>query len=230
MKISRSVIWLALVLVTALPSSRVFAEDGAPTGTVTVNTQTDGKTSLTLNNPDWQTVVDSLFGTLENDGLLEGKGPFQLRAEGITLTSTQAEFFTAIDSPQSLSALIEAAESLRGNIRMEGTIDGEPFELKLAGRELKIEGLNLTEAQREALVAELSGISGLKEMKIQAVVDGRMTVTKYQGGHEKLEIRDRVRPNRERLDRPQKPEIARERVERPARMEKTERPERAGRR
>jgi hypothetical protein len=94
--------------------------------------------------------------------------------------------------------------------------------------------LSLNEQQRQALIAELSGISGLKEMKIQALVDGKMTVTKFQGGHEKLEIRDeRGRPETERA-RPQKVDKierqgrldARERVERPARVEKPERPER----
>jgi hypothetical protein len=226
MKVRKAVIWLlsGWAIVT-IPSSRAFAEDEAPRANVTASAQTDVTTTINLKNPDWQVVLDNLFGTPDS-GLLDGSGAFHFRAEDLTLTSTQAEFFTAIDSPLSLSALIEAAEAVRGNIRLEGTIDGLPFELKLAGRELKIEGLTLTEAQREALVAELSAIPGLKEMKIQALVDGRMTVTKYQGGHEKLEIRDRGRP-----EHPAKPEKVEHhgrdvRVERLDRIEKPERPER----
>jgi hypothetical protein len=200
MKLTSSVLWLLSVpVILTLPSSRVFAEDGAPTGTVTVNTQTDGKTTLEFKSTDWQTLLDEVFGTPIDDGLLDGTRAFQIRAQDLILTSDQALFFTDIDSPDSLSALIDAAIDRRGMIRMDGTIDGEPFELKLAGRELKIEGLTLTEEQRQALIAELSGISGLKEMKIQALVDGRMTVTKFQGGHEKLEIRnERGRPEQER--------------------------------
>jgi hypothetical protein len=75
-------------------------------------------------------------------------------------------------------------------------------------------------------VAELSGVSGLKEMKIQALVDGKSTITKYQGGHEKIEVRSTGRP--EHAGKPEKvePRIeTRERIERPARIEKPERPE-----
>jgi hypothetical protein len=225
MKVTKAVIWLLPVLaIVTLPSSRALAQDEAPRANVTASAQTD-VTTINLKSPDWQVVLDNLFGTPDS-GLLDGSGAVHCRAEDLTRTSTQAEFFTAIDSPLSLSALIEAAEAVRGNIRLEGTIDGLPFELKLAGRELKIEGLTLTEAQREALVAELSAIPGLKEMKIQALVDGRMTVTKYQGGHEKLEIRDRGRP-----EHPAKPEKIENhgrdvRVERLDRIEKPERPER----
>jgi hypothetical protein len=225
MKVTKAVIWLlsGWAIVT-IPSSRAFAEDEAPRANVTASAQTDVTTTINLKNPDWQVVLDNLFGTPDS-GLLDGSGAFHFRAEDLTLTSTQAEFFTAIDSPLSLSALIEAAEAVRGNIRLEGTIDGLPFELKLAGRELKIEGLTLTEAQREALVAELSAIPGLKEMKIQALVDGRMTVTKYQGGHEKLEIRDRGRP-----EHPAKPEKVEHhgRDVRVERLDRIEKPERGG--
>jgi hypothetical protein len=98
--------------------------------------------------------------------------------------------------------LIKSAELLRGQIRLDGLIDGEPFHLKLEGRELKIEGLSLTAEQREALVAELRGISGLREAKIEALVDGKRTVTKLEGDRrEKFEIRDR---DRGREDRPER--------------------------
>src|SRR5688572_6602227 len=232
MKATNSLFWLLLLpVIVALPSSSALAEDVPVKANVTASAQTE-KTNLELESPDWQTVMDSFFGTLEapDTGLLDGTRNFKFRAEDIALTSTQAELFTSPDYEQNLAALIEAAVALHGNIRLEGTIDGEPFELKLAGRELKIQGLTLTSAQRESLVAELSGVSGLKEMKIQALVDGKTTITKYQGGHEKIEIRNAGRP--EHAGKPEKVEIerhgrieARERIERPARIEKPERPE-----
>jgi hypothetical protein len=232
MKVLNSIIWLVLVLaVVALPSSGAFAEDRPPRADVSASAQTDENPKINLEAPDWQTVLDRLFGTPDT-GLLDGTGAFQLRAEDISLTSAQAELFTSIDSPQNISTLIEAAIASHSMIRLEGTIDGQPFELKLAGRELKIEGLTLTAAQREALIAELSGIEGLHEMKIQALVDGQMTVTKFQGGHEKFEILHRGRPEhpQERegrghdkieIERPGRE--GRELIERPVRIEKPER-------
>jgi hypothetical protein len=235
MKVLNSIIWLVLVsAVVALPSSGAFAEDRPPRADVSASAQTDAKTTLNLKGPEWQTVLDRLFGTPDT-GLIDGTRAFQFRAEDITLTSTQAGLFTSVDSPQNLSTLIEAAEALHGTIRLEGTIDGRPFELKLAGRELKIEGLSLTSAQREALVAQLSGIEGLHEMKIQALVDGKMTVTKFQGGHEKFEIRGRPEHPREHEGREhERIEVERhgrdtqDRVERPVRVETHERIEHGG--
>jgi hypothetical protein len=228
MKVTNSMFWfLLLPVIVALPSSSALAEDGPVNGTVTASAQTE-RTNLELENPEWQTVLDSFFGTAETpeSGLLDGTRNFKFRAEDLVLTSTQADLFTSPDYGQNLAALLEAAIALHGNIRLEGTIDGEPFELKLAGRELKIQGLTLTSAQRESLVAELSGVSGLKEIKIQALVDGKSTITKYQGGHEKIEVRSTGRP--EHAGKPEKvePRIeTRERIERPARIEKPERPE-----
>jgi hypothetical protein len=226
MKVLNSIIWLAsVVAVVALPSSGAFAEDRPPRADVSASAQTDENPKINLEAPDWQTVLDRLFGTPDT-GLIDGTRAFQLRAEDVTLTSAQADLFTSIDSPQNLSTLIEAAIAVHGMIRLEGTIDGQPFELKLAGRELKIEGLTLTSAQREALIAELSGIEGLREMKIQALVDGQKTVTKFQGGHEKFEILHRGRPEHAQEHRGRGHE--RIEIERPVRIEKPERIEHGG--
>jgi hypothetical protein len=228
MKVLNSIVWLVLILtVVALPSSGALAEDRPPRADVSASAQTDANPRINLKSPDWQTVLDRLFGTPDT-GLIDGTRAFQFRAEDISLTAAQADLFTSIDSPQNLPALIEAAEALHGSmIRLEGTIDGQPFELKLAGRELKIEGLTLTEAQREALIAELSGIEGLHEMKIEALVDGKMTVTKFQGGHEKFEILHRGRPEHsrehERVEIERHGMERRDAIERPVRVEKPER-------
>lgn len=244
MRLSISKLWLLRVsLALALPSSSALAEAKPPADSA--GAQEVSQPTVRLNSPEWQTVLDQLFGTPDN-GLLDGTTRFEFRAEDIALTLDQSHaFFTLIDSPLGLAALIEAAQDLRGNVRLEGTIDGSPFALKLAGRELKLEGLTLTEAQQQALVSELNGISGLKEMKIQALVDGRLTVTKVQGNHEKLEIRNgvgsdlreqqqnrmvRERPERPERERPEKVQIERpakiEKLERIERIEKPERPER----
>jgi hypothetical protein len=226
MKVLNSIVWLVLILtVVALPSSGALAEDRPPRADVSANAQTDETLKLNMDAPDWQTVLDRLFGTPDT-GLLDGTRAFQFRAEDLTLTSAQADLFTSLDSPQNLSTLIEAAIASHSMIRLEGAIDGQPFELKLAGRELKIEGLTLTSAQREALIAELSGIEGLREMKVQALVDGQNTVTKFQGGHEKFEILHGGRP-----ERPQERERHghdRIEIERPVRIEKPERIEHGG--
>ena len=232
MKVLNSIIWLALVLaVVALPSSGAFAEDRPPRADVSASAQTDENLKINLEAPDWQSVLDRLFGTPDT-GLIDGNRAFQFRANDLALTAAQADlFFNSLDSVQNLPALIEDAEALPGHIRMEGTIDGQPFELKLAGRELKIQGLTLTEAQRQALVAELSGIEGLREMKIEALVDGKMTVTKYQGGHEKFEILHRGKPERpdqhegrghERIEIERPSKEGHDSIERPLRLEKPE--------
>ena len=236
MRLSISALWLLWVSIAlALPSSSALAEAKPPADSASA--QEESRATVNLKSPEWQTVLDQLFGTPDN-GLLDGTNKFEFRADDLTLTLDQsAAFFTVIDSPMSLTGLIEAAQDLRGNVRLKGTIDGSPFALKLAGSELKLEGLTLTEAQRQALVSELNGISSLKEMKIQALVDGRLTVTKVQGHHEKLEIRNGPdsdlrgqKQNRVERERPEKVKIERpsklEKLERIERFEKPERPER----
>jgi hypothetical protein len=150
--------------------------------------------NITMAKPSWQAVMDKLFGTPDN-GLVDGKSAFQFRAEDVALTAEQgASFFSSsATSSADLASLIEAATALHGQVRMDGTIDGKPFELKLAGRELKIEGLTLTAAQREALSAELRGISALRETKINALVDGRASVIHIAGGQERLQLLGRER-------------------------------------
>jgi len=166
-----------------------------------------------LKEPTWQAVLDKLFGTPDS-GLLDGKKAFDFRAEDVKLTANQsASFFTSsTSSSANLAALIEAAQALHGQVRMEGTIEGKPFEFKLAGREIKIEGLNLTTAQREALATELRGISGLHEAKIDALVDGKATTTVIAGGKERVLLIGGERPenrsgDKEKLDRAQKLDI-----------------------
>jgi len=194
---SRSTLWiLSISLVVMLSIGTAVAGEDAATS---AQTSAKAGTTIDLKSPTWQAVLDRLFGTPDS-GLLDGTKPFRFRAEDVTLTATQsADFFTSASSLLSLTELIKGAEAVHGLVRMEGTIDGKPFELKIAGRELKLEGLTLTAAQRDALAAELRTIPGLHEAKIEALVDGQRTVTKLEGDHHlKLELLDHDRGKQER--------------------------------
>jgi hypothetical protein len=239
MKLIRSAVWLLGVsVILTVPAASAVGEDGV--NTVPAAAQPSSETHVILEAPDWETVLQRLFGTPDS-GLLDGTRPFEFRAEDVTLTALQSSaFFTSPASPGTLAALAETTQTLHGTVRLEGTIDGQSFELKIAGHELKLEGLTLTSEQLQALVAELKA-SGLHEMKIQALVDGEMTVIKVQRNHEKIEIlgrkheqnRDshlsdrgnRERPGKIEIEHRSKPERI-ERLERPGRFERPEKPER----
>jgi hypothetical protein len=201
---------------------------------------------IKLDGVPFQQVLDRLFGTTANPGLLDGKQRFELRAEDLTLTSAQAlSFFVPTSTNKAdIADLVSAAQQIRGaQVKIEGLVDGAPFELKLAGREIKLEGLNLTQAQFDSLVTQLKGISGLREAKIESLVDGRPMEVKIENGasrvkvegrepnkvarHEADDDRERRASNENRGDRPQRierPEKT-EKVERPEKIEKIERPE-----
>jgi len=206
-----SFLWVLIVLMLGVATAIAQDKAATPTST-TIKSESQG--TVTLKEPTWQAVLDKLFGTPDS-GLLDGKKAFDFRAEDLKLTTDQsANFFTfSTASPANLAALIEAAQALHGQVRMEGTIDGKPFEFKLAGREIKIEGLNLTAAQRERLANELRGISGLREAKIDALVDGKATTTVIAGGKERISLVRGERPengrgdDKQKLDRPAKSDI-----------------------
>jgi hypothetical protein len=193
-----------------------------------------------LEDVSFQEVLDRLFGTAATPGLLDGDEKFQFHAEGVVLTSDQLLFFVPTDANTSdFADLIAAAEQIRGaELKIQGLIDGVPFDLKLSGKQVKLDGITLTQAELDVLVEELQGIEGLHEAKIQAFVDGEEVVVKIEnipgrvkieGGALQQEARGRGmneargalnRP--EKLERPVKPERA-------ERIERFERPERGGR-
>jgi hypothetical protein len=205
-----------ITLISAVAVLVVAAQSGWAQGDTRarVELESPAQTNVILEKPSWQAVLDKLFGTPER-GLLDGKGAFQFRAEDLKLTSEQAaSFFTpSSTSTRDFGSLIEAAAARHGQVRMEGTIDGRPFELKLAGRELKLEGIILTAAQREALIADLRNNSGLRQMKIEGLVDGKETRIIVAGGKERISVVRNERPendrrdDKEKLDRPQKVEV-----------------------
>ena len=149
-----------------------------------------------LDGVPFQQVLDQLFGTTANPGLLAGKQRFELRAEDVTLTGDQARNFFVPTSTNTadIADLVSAAQQIRGaEVRIEGLVDGAPFELKLEGKEVKLEGLNLTQAQLDSLVQQLRGIPGLREAKIESLVDGKPMEVKIENRAGRVKIEDRER-------------------------------------
>jgi len=202
---------------------------------------------VVLENPDFQVVLDQLFGSTTSDGLLQGTKHFELRAENVVMTPEQADMFFIPSStnPADISDLIAKAETIKGaELKISGSVDGAPFDLKLSGKQVKAEGLVLTQAEFDALIAQLQATTGLHEAKIEATVDGQLKVAKLENvaGRVKIENRDlhgkepRPVPHVEPLSGTGKPDAggisdhtARpekiEKVGRPEKIEKIERPE-----
>jgi hypothetical protein len=153
-----------------------------------------------LDGVPFQQVLDRLFGTTPQPGLLEGNHRFELRAKDVTLTGDQAQNFfvpTAANNAD-IADLVTAAEHIRGaKVKIEGLLDGAPFELKLAGKEIKLEGLNLTQAQLDSLVEQLKGIQGLREAKIESSVDGKPIQIKIENRAGRVKVEDREHHNTE---------------------------------
>ncbi|HLQ78075.1 MAG TPA: hypothetical protein VK210_12015 [Terriglobia bacterium] len=199
-----------------------------------------------LEGASLQEVLDRLFGTPTTPGLLQGDKAFELRAQDLVLTGAQADLFFApsTTNKSDLSDLIAAAELIKGSqLRLEGTVDGTPFDLKLAGKEVKADGLVLTQAEFDALVDQLKTTSGLKEVKIEATVDGRLVELKMENTPGRVSIEDkglpkhdaRIRDTNRGTDSKRDHDEGRleaanhanrpERAERIERVEKVERPE-----
>ena len=183
----------------------------------------------------FRALMDQLFGTTETPGLLDGTSEFHLHAENITMTAEQADafFVPTAENTSDLVDLITAAEGIRGaELKLEGLLDGEPFEFKLSGKQIKLEGIVLTDAELDGLVQELQGISGLREAKIEALVDGETVVVKLENMPGRVKIEGRDGPHvATRRGRDASVEVADrvehvERHERPEKVEKIERLER----
>ena len=195
-RIQSAMALISVFVVLIVPAPSAYGQ------TAEARASSESQTTINMTGASWQAVLDRLFGTPDH-GILDGKTTFQFKAEDLKLTSEQsAAFFShSSTSTRDLAALIEAATALHGQLRLDGTIDGKPFDLKLAGRELKLDGITLlTNAQREALVNELRGIPGLKEMKINALVDGKETMIVVAGGKERISLVRGERPENGRRE------------------------------
>jgi len=204
-----------------------------------------------LEGADFQVVLDQLFGSSTSDGLLEGTKNFELRAENVILTPEQADLFFVPSSTNTkdISDLIAKAEAIKGTeLKISGSIDGAPFDLKLSGKQVKAEGLILTQAEFDALILQLQTTPGLHEARIEANVDGQLKVAKLENiqGRVKIENRDfhgkdphpvsHAEPLSDKSKVDTRPAVSEhsnhdvrpekvEKVERPEKVEKIERPE-----
>lgn len=160
-------------------------------GQTTVTPSAPPRSEVKLEGASFQDVLNRLFGAPDTPGLLSLDKPFQLRAEDLVLTREQADNFFAPASPNSMdfATLVSAAEQQHGQLRLEGMSDGIPFELKLAGREIKLEGLSFTQAELDSLVDRLRAISGIREFKIEGQEDGRFAEFKFERGREQAEFK-----------------------------------------
>jgi len=205
-----------------------------------------------LESPTIQELLDELFGTPTQDGLLDGTRKFEFRAEDVVLTREEAAlFFASSDTNDAdFADLIAAAKLIKGvNMRIEGTLDGDPFEFRMSGKQLKAEGLVLTQEQFDALVDQLKSMPGLHEAKIEANVDGELLTAKLQNVPGKVRIEHHgfveegptptplreTRSGKNKIDaRPSKIEhLGRsgkiEKIERVEKVERVERPEKVER-
>jgi hypothetical protein len=191
-------------------------------------------------------VQDRLFGS---SGLLSQPTRAEVHVRGIVLTPEQEQAFFVRTGSRDFAAVVAAVEQsrlrdvrLRGVVEVPttgGAVNRVAFEAKVAGREVKVEGLTLTQAQFDSLVSALQSVSGLREFKVEAVVDGKRVAAKFENGVLRTETkgerrgRDASRTTSDRSDRgrseatdravsPERVEKV-EKVERPQRVERTER-------
>jgi hypothetical protein len=189
------------------------------------------QSEIKLDGPTLDAVVDQLFG-MPDGGLLDGTKSFQLHVKNLELTTEQASTFFSTTSTENLTSLVAGTEALHGVVHLRGEIDGQDFELRISGRQLKLDGITLTAAERDALIASLREIEGLKEVKINAIVDGEKTTIRLQGNLLKSDLNAQEAGHengRKGLDRAL--EVRSERaenhgIEHPERIERLDRPER----
>ena len=149
---------------------------------------------VTLEGPTIQELRDQLFGTATADGLLDGTQKFEFRAENVVLTKEEAALFFAPSDTNDVDFgdLVAAAKLIKGIVvRIEGKLDDAPFEFQMSGKQLKAEGLVLTQEQFDALIDQLQSTPGLHEAKIQATVDGELLIAKLQNVPGKVKIEHR---------------------------------------
>jgi hypothetical protein len=161
------------------------------------------QSDVNLDAPTFDAVVDQLFGAPDG-GLLDGTKSFQLHVKNLELTAVQSADFFSATSMENLATLVAGTETLHGVVHIQGEIDGDDFGLKISGRQLKLDGITLTAAQRDALIASLKEVDGLKQIKITAIVDGEKTTIRLQGNLLKSDVgaRETGRENGRRgLDR-----------------------------
>lgn len=165
-----------------------------------------------LRGVNFTAVTDRLFGT---GGLLNQNQPFELKAENVVLTPAQVQsfFFQAVSPggsgagttvtggfvPADFATFVEKVQQLPGTeIKLKGfievpgnmgVIDRRPFEAKVEKGEVKIEGVPLTQDQLNSLFSRLRGIAGLREVKIESLVNGQLMEAKFEREGSRVQIK-----------------------------------------
>jgi len=171
------------------------------------------------------------------DEILTGQNPpREVNVRGLVLTDQQAKDFFITGGTNDFSSFVNRIQQQPGSeVKFLGTVNGRPFEAKVEPGEVKVQGLNLSQADFDTLVKQLQGQS-TREFKVQAVVDGKTVIAKFENGQLRIRAdnagRDKSRVERNdrsgRSDRSDRPDRV-ERTDRPDRSDRVERTERADR-
>jgi len=174
----------------------------------------------------------------------------ELQVRGLVVTDTNA-FNSA-----PFTTLVSTVQNKPGTeVKLVGTVGGTPFEAKIERGEVKLQGLSFAnQADFNAFVTGLGAQNNLRELRVQAVVNGMRMIAKFEDGRVRTEVRDgnrgsgsehsgrnQARGDRDdrsgRGDRGDRPDRVErndrsdrvERVERTERADRLDRPERSGR-
>jgi len=152
-----------------------------------------------LQNVNFPAVKEQLFGNMGTMGLLNGTAPFELQAQGVVFTQANIDaFFPAAPPTCSPTApcmdfvtLVTRVQQLPGTeVKIQGMVSGgTPFQLKVEAGEVKIQGLTLTQDQFNTLRARLQATAGIREFKIDAIVNGQRMVAKFENEGGKIETK-----------------------------------------
>lgn len=160
---------------------------------------------VSLRQVSFRALQERLFGL---GGLLSQNQPFDLKVEGLFLTPQQVhDFFSAAvtvtnplsQAPMDFATLAQRVQQLAGSeVKIEGFLEVPgaadimkrvPFEAKIEAGDVKIEGLSLTPARLTTLFNRLQSIDGIREVKIEALVNGRLVEAKFENGGGRIRTR-----------------------------------------
>jgi hypothetical protein len=212
---------LFLTLIALLGSSLIVSSQAAAQE-ITVSVPEIRTSSESL-----QEVFTQLFGSSETAGLLSRDEPFEFKAENLVISSEQAqEFLSSAGGNISFGSLASAIRDLPGTeLKFAGLIDGSPFEAKFEPGEIKLEGMQLSQDQLNALVDQLKAIPGVREAKAEVVVDGKTVEVKVENGITRVRTEDRAGDDRRHRNRGRENSGGDDSLERHGRHHRGDRPE-----
>jgi len=113
-------------------------------------------------------------------------------------------------------------------VKLLGTVGGNRFEARIERAEVKLEGLSFkNQDELKAFVTTLQTSTTVRELKVEAVVNGTPMIVKFENGRLRTEARDGNRaPGSDRLGRDQ---AQTNRDDRSGRGDRGDRPDRVDR-